>query len=381
LPPLAPSGSNNTSVAAQPSPTLDPLPPLLPLSGNAPSNAIAQAQGAYNGLIYNTNVAVVTSGFFTAKTTAKGAYSGSLLIAGHSYAISGKFSPLSGLATNTFQSVSGQVLTVRLRLDLSGTDRLEGVITDSRSAYVAQLDADRLVFSTKANPAPQQGSYTMAIPPDNSGLAGYGYGTMTVSAGGLVQWSGTLADGTKVSQSSAVSKDGLWPLYRSLYGGAGAVISWLQFNTNLPASDLSGQLIWIKPAGLSAQSFPAGFTNSVEAVGSAFHPGKGSPILNVTNVDLIFSGGGLAPFTNSFTLDRLNLVTPVAADRLKLTFSASSGLFKGSTWSAELQQTLTFQGVVYEKVASGAGLFLAPARSGQVSPSGQVYLGAPLSGQ
>jgi hypothetical protein len=364
LPPLAPSGSNNTSVAAQSSPTLDPLPPLPPLSG---SNAIAQAQGAYNGLIYNTNaVTVATSGFFTAKTTAKGAYSGNLLIAGRNYPISGKFSPLTGLATNT---ISSQLLTVRLWLDASGSDRLQGVITDSLSNYVAQLDADRLVF-TKTNPAPQRGAYTMAIPPDNSGPAGYGYGTMTVSAGGVVKWSATLADGTKVSQTSAVSKDGLWPLYCSVYGGGGAAISWMQFNTNLPTSDVSGQFIWIKPAG---------FTNSLEAVGSAFTAPSGRPILSLTNVDLIFSGGGLQnAFTNSFSLNPLNRL---AVDRLKLTFSTSSGLFNGSTWSAELQRTLTFQGVVYEKAANGAGLFLISNKSGQTSQSGQVYLGAPPASQ
>ena len=166
-----PAAANNSPAAAQPDAILDPLASLLPLSANAPSNAvtIAQAPGAYNGLIYNTNATVATSGFFTAKTTAKGAYSGNLLIAGHNHSISGKFSPLTGLATNTFRMVSGQLLTVRLRLDLSGADRLQGVITDSRSAYVAQLDADRLVFSTKAHPAPQRGSYTIAIPPDNSG--------------------------------------------------------------------------------------------------------------------------------------------------------------------------------------------------------------------
>lgn len=368
LPPLAPNGSNNTSVAAQSSPTLEPLPPLLPLLG---SNAIAQAQGAYSGLIYNTNaVTVATSGFFTAKTTAKGAYSGNLLIAGRNYRISGGFSPLTGLATNTVRMASGQLLTVRLWLDPSGSDRLQGVITDSLSNYVAQLDADRLVF-TKTNPAPQRGSYTMAVPPDASGPAGYGYGTMTVSAGGVVQWSGVLADGTKVSQTSAVSKDGLWPLYRSLYGGGGAVISWMQFNTNLPTSDVSGQFIWIKPAG---------FTNSLEAVGSAFTAPSGRPILNLTNLDLIFSGGGLQnAFTNSISLYSLNRLS---ADRLKLSFSTSSGLFNGSTWSAELHQTLTFQGVVYEKAASGAGLFLTSNKSGQVSQSGQVYLGgAPPSGQ
>ena len=191
---------------------------------------------------------------------------------------------------------------------------------------------------------------------------------MTVSAGGVVKWSGTLADGTKVSQTSAVSKDGLWPLYRSIYGGGGAVISWMQFNTNLPASDLSGQFIWIKPAGLSTKSFPAGFTNSVEAVGSAFTPATAGPILNLPNLDLVFSGGGLqVPFTNSFSAGRpqsrhhrprrpaethfLRLLRPLQGQHLGPPDSNRPSLSK--VWSMR-------------RLANGAGLFLTlrPERTG-----------------
>jgi len=376
LPPVASSPANNPAVAAQPTPIADPFAPLPPLSGNAPSNAIAQATGSYNGLIYNTNLTTVaTSGFFTANLTPKGAYSASLLLAGRNYPISGKFSPLTGTATNSLRLLSGQALTLVLRLDLSGADRLEGIITDSLWNYVAQADADLLVFNAKSNPAPQRGSYTIAIPPDTSAPsspAGYGYGTVSVSPAGAVQFSGTLADGTKVSQTSALSKDGLWPLYCPLYSGAGALISWLQFNTNFFESDLSGQFIWLKPAGLNSRSFLAGFTNSVQAVGSVFTPKTSGPILNLTQADLVFSGGGLqAPFTNSFSLGPLNRVTPAPGAALKLTFSPSTGLFSGSTLNPETQQTCSFQGVVYQKLASGAGLFLTPAQSGS------VYLAAP----
>jgi hypothetical protein len=366
LSPVAASGSN-PSVADQ-TPRLDPLPPLLPLSGSAPSNAIARAQGSYTGLIYHTNVAVASSGFFTAKTTASGAYSGKLLLAGRGYSISGKFCPTNGLATNSIRLHWGGALTVRLRLDLSGSDRLQGVLMDGQ-LYVAQLEADRLVFSQKTNPAPQRGSYTMAIPPANAGPAGYGYGTVTLGGSGSLRWSGTLADGTKVSQTSSLSKEGLWPLYCSLYSGGGMAVSWVQF-TNLPASDLNGQFIWLKPAGLTTRYYAAGLTNDVRAVGSAFTPPGSAPLLNLTNGALIFSGGGLpTPFTNSFSLDRLNRATGTPGSGLKLTFTTTSGLFQGSARDPATRRTFSFQGVVYEKGANGAGLFLGPAQSGE------VYLG------
>jgi hypothetical protein len=351
--------------------SLDPLPPLLPLSGSAPSNAIAQAQGSYTGLIYHTNVAVASSGFFTGKTTASGAYSGKLLLAGRGYSISGKLCPTNGLATNSIRLRWGGALTVRLRLDLSGSDRLQGVLMDGQ-LYVAQLEADRLVFSQKTNPAPQRGTYTMAIPPANAGPAGYGYGTVTLGGGGNLRWSGTLADGTKVSQASSLSKEGLWPLYCSLYSGGGMAVSWMQF-TNLlePASDLNGQLIWIKPAGLTTRYYAAGLTNEVRAVGSAFTPPGSGRLLNLTNGAVIFSGGGLqSPFTNSFSLDRLNRATGTPGSGLKLTFTTTCGLFQGSARETPKSRPFSFQGVVYEKGANGAGLFLGPTQSGE------VYLGA-----
>jgi hypothetical protein len=374
---VAPPQTNSAASTGLTSPTIEALAPVAG-GGTGGSNGLAQAAGTYNGLVYNvTNVTVGTSGYFSAKTEANGSYSGSLTLGGTSHSISGKFSA-KGVASSGIALATGQTLTVRLQLDLSGSDRLTGVISQGSVAYVAEVDADRLVWSAKGNPAPQQGDYTMAIPPGQGGPDGYGYGTVTVGSSGVVKWNLTLADGTTVGQSSAVSKHGLWGLYGPLYKGGGAVISWMQFDTNQPESDVSGQMVWVKPVSLSGYTLIPGYTNVVSAVGSAYvAPGSGS-MLGATNLELILSGGGLeAPLTNVFSLNRLNQPTGPAGAKLSLNFTAATGVFKGSVWSGALNQALDFQGVVYEKGGSGAGLFVTAAAKGQTWQSGEVYLGAP----
>ena len=48
-------------------------------------------------------------------------------------------------------------------------------------------------------------------------------------ASAISSFAGALPDGTKVSQSAMRSEDGYWPLYASLYGGSGCLLSWLEF--------------------------------------------------------------------------------------------------------------------------------------------------------
>ena len=206
----------------------------------------------------------MSSGFITARTTARGAYSAKIVLAGRTYSFLGQFDPLTGLATNLIRQ-GAAVLTVQLQLDLTGDNQIRGHVTDGH--WWADLMADRLVFN-KANPASAYaGNYTLAISPASDGSAGTGFGTVKVDLGGNLKWSGTLADGTTVSQNSAVSDQGMWPLFSSLYGGAGSVISWLQFTTN---SQLGGSVVWIRPAAPKAKLYPEGFTNELKAAGSLY---------------------------------------------------------------------------------------------------------------
>jgi len=226
-----------------------------------------------------------------------------------------------------------------------------GAVTAS-NAWSAVLQAYR---AAPAAPSP----YTLVIPPAEAGLgawpAGYGYGTIKVDGLGNLLFAGALPDGTKVSQSAMRSEAGHWPLFASLYGGNGCLLSWLEFTTTA-TNACDGQLIWLDTAG---------FTNQVAALGSLYSPA--TALAGFTGGSLVFSNEAPADTsTNSFTLDSHKRVHTPAGAKLSLTFTTSSGLFTGTAWSPELRQTLTFQGMLSGQGANGYGYFLGPTNNGKV---------------
>ncbi len=169
-----------------------------------------------------------------------------------------------------------------------------------------------------------------------------------------------LADGTRVSQNGAVSKQGIWPLYGVVYGGKGALMSWIQFTTNQPDSDLSGDLIWIKPGGLRGAWYPGGFTNAASAMGSRYHAISRARVLEWINGSMSFRSGGLsAPFTKPIWPE-------MTSHRLALTINPANGVFTGKAVNPETGRSFSFQGVLLDKGNIGAGFFLSPAQSGEV---------------
>jgi hypothetical protein len=316
------------------------------------SGAFNFTKGSYHGLFYDTNAGVNASsaGSFTATTTPRGGVSAKIAVGGHTYSFSGKFDS-QGMATGAVHSGSAR-LNVQLQLT-SDNQQIQGTISQGNS-WSAVLQADLQA----ANGA---GTYTMVIPPLANGPQGYGIGTVTVDAAGNLKWSGTLADGTKVTQSSAVSAQGFWPLFAPLYNGSGLVMSWMQFVTG----GLNGDLIWIKPAGGSSKYYPGGFTNEVEATGSAYSkPAHGTPVLNWPSGlgNAIFESGGLsAPITNQISLGSNNKVKDLTGTyKLTLSITTSSGLFSGSVTSSSGHRHVSFSGAIRSST-NAAGFFLNPS--------------------
>jgi hypothetical protein len=189
---------------------------------------------------------------------------------------------------------------------------------------------------------------------------------MVVDASGKITFLGSLADGTAISQSATLSKDGLWPLYVPLYAGKGSIFSWITF-PSASVSDLSGNVSWIKPATPTAKYYPSGFTLSVPAAGSRYsQPPTGTPVLSFADGQILLAGGDLGQnLVNNVTLGSRNLVTGAA--NVSLTFTLSSGLFKGSVpspagWGAK---TISFGGVVLQQYNLGVGYFLGAHQSGE----------------
>ncbi|MEY2427331.1 MAG: hypothetical protein QOJ40_216 [Verrucomicrobiota bacterium] len=356
-PPPDSGGSTNTPGAAA-VPTLE-VPAPASSSGVLP-NGFALAKGAYNGLFAHTNgVAAASSGYFTATTTERRTFTAKVTLGGRALSISGFFNS-QGSVTRTIVAKGKNPLTVQLQLDLSGGNQISGHITDG------VWSADLLAYRKSANSSSLAGNYTMQFPADalsSNGPGGIGYGTAKVDARGSVQWSGVLADGTKVSQKTGVSSQGTWPLYASLYSGNGSILSWMQF-ADKPDSDFSGQLLWLKTAAAGGKSYARGFTNEVEsATASRYLRAAAGPRL----LDAVFSGGGLHdPFTNSISLGLNNKIAAPNPGKLTLSIAPASGLFKGTALNPLTGKAFPFQGVLLEKPNIGAGFFLNADQSGQI---------------
>jgi len=235
-------------------------------------------------------------------------------------------------------------LNINLQLDLHGADQVTGQISNGSSN--AQLLANRAVFS-KTHPTSLAGNYTMVVQPGES-AAGTGIGTVTVDTSGNVSCSLTLPDGTKLSQSTTLSKSGSWPLFAAPYKSGGMAIGWLQFG-GTRNDGFDGQCVWTKPAGAGAP-YSGGLTNGVTVSGSLYQ----APPLSFRafgNSRIILNGGGLsAPLTNAVTWGADNkMLSDKNTSSLKLTFTSASGLFKGTVTDPASGHAVSFQGVLFEK--------------------------------
>jgi uncharacterized repeat protein (TIGR03803 family) len=332
-------------------------------------NPFIPASGTYSGLFYDTNdVALDSSGFFTLALTSRGTFSGSLQMGATRFPMSGLFG-LNGLAQLTVARRNLAPLSVALQLDLAqGTDRITGMV--SSSPWTAELAGDRAVFDGRSSVAPQVGRFTLIIPGSSSSTTepgGDSYGTITVDKAGKILLAGALADGTKISQAVPLSKDGLWPLYVPLYNGQGVLLSWVSLR-DAPAEELSGLVTWIKPPMAAAKYYPAGFTVQTNASGSRYRPSAGSTnVLSLTNAALVLSGGNLAQsITNVIVLGPHNRVTNVSGPKITVTFTSSTGLFRGSVIDPATMKPISFNGVVLQSQDVGRGYFLGPNQSGAV---------------
>jgi hypothetical protein len=324
-------------------------------AGESASAAVASggASSTYNGLFFEDEaVRLNSAGSFTLSVTPRGKYSGHILLGTKRYSFSGLLDTTQNSGTNVIASHDGPALTLDFQIGGSQGDEISGHL--SAGTWTALLSGDLAAFA-KAGGAPFATNYTLVIPGyDGSASlpAGDGFGTVKVTSKGQVKFVGTLADGTKISQSASVSRAGYWPLHIPLYAGDGMLMSWLTFAG--PTNDVSGNLTWIKEAGSKSKYYLAGFTSQCDVLGSKYL--RSDPVLNLSTALLTFSGGSLASsVTNSITIGAGSKV--VTADKeLRLSFSTSTGTFKGTFLDPATGKPLTFCGAVFQKLNAAYGM-------------------------
>jgi hypothetical protein len=322
----------------------------------------------YQGLFYPAaDVTALNSGSFIGSITDKGKFTAKIQLTGKTYSMSGSLLP-DGSVTKSVLRSGFSPLTVAFQLDLAGNDAFLGQITDGN--WVANLTANRGVFNAATNPAPQAGQFTIVFPgADDSSAApgGYGVATIKVAASGKGQLAGALPEGTKITQSAAISTHGQFPFYLSQQSGRGMLLGWLNFNepTN---TELTGGVKWIKATQPASKYYSAGFVRDLDAVGARYvPPPPGDRVINVNTGQAWFSQGNLEQsFTNNITLGTNNKVTNLSSNKLSLTITPATGLFKCSVTVPGTTITRNIIGAFLQNVNAGYGSFLGTNESGAV---------------
>ena len=234
--------------------------------------------------------------------------------------------------------------------------------------------------------------YTMLLEPTDASAEipqGTGYALLTMSSTGGIIMSGQLADGESFSTTGAIGGDGgdQFILDTPLsYAGAsqGLLSGTLNFVTTTGpfettgTGDLAGTIAWTKPQQTSG-NFPAAFGTNLNAVGSLYTPpGAGVGVLpGFTTGTLELSGTGALTASDSTALvKKVKLtaansftVTNPAKDKLKVTVTPSTGVFKGTFMDSPpgSAAVLTdFTGVLFQQEENGGGFFVGPKDSGAV---------------
>ena len=341
------------------------------VSAPATLSFAAAAPASYVGLFSQpAQPSYGSGGSISLNTTVRHTYSGKIQLAGKTYPLTGTFDP-SGNASQTVLRPGMAPLQVQLHADLEGSDRLVGSISDG--VWTSPVLARKVVFNAKTNPCPYAGNYTLVIPgaQTSSSPEGHSYGTVTINAAGQVRFSGSLADGAAVSQTSTLSSDGQWPLYASLYGGQGHLLGWISF-AQRPNDDLNGSLDWARGASVYVKYYRSGFTNQVSLTGSRYTaPALGGRALGWSTGSATFSGGDLAGgLANNVCLGSNGLITGSGNDKLTFSIAKPNGLFKGTFMAPGSTKPSRVQGVLLQKINRGYGYFFGQSQSGAVTVTG-----------
>jgi lysyl endopeptidase len=341
--------------------------------GGGSTNSSGFVNGTYTGLFADpqNGVAVSSSGNVTLSTTSKGKFSGAFHAGSSKFSVRGAFDG-SGNADVTTSAKAWGTVEVQLTLDPSDSDHISGTV--STSVWSSSFDAYRNVFDGRKSIAFEAGRYTIDIMGNATASDqpnGDSYATATVTKAGRVSVAGTLADGTKFSQATTISKDGAWPFYVSAYSSQGSLFSWLLF-TNSDTADLGGSFNWIKPVQPKSKFYPDGFSTVLNATGCTYaKPPRGTTVLNFTDANVTFSGGSLnQSFSNAIALDVNSRVFNQSSNNLKMTFSLNTGTFSGRVEDPNSGLIIPFFGIVLQKPNIASGYFQESGLSGDVSVTG-----------
>jgi len=312
--------------------------------------------------------------------TDKGVLSGKLLDdQGGSRSLSGTIQLISGNGTGSarvvFAAKTGQPApSLDIAISSGGNVTCE---MNSGVRQVASGTADlklATAYTTK-NPAPWQGTYTMALDPVDwtaTSPAGTGYASAVVSPAGVLTLRGKLADGTALTGSGRPATDGSYSIFLQPHGQtasylAGVVKMQAGGNGTYFADETTGSVVyWTKAERKTDRAYPAGFGPlEIEPIMQKWTTSKDLPATLGLPASGEFGatiwGGGLDS-TGNVTVSTGCPVLPSDAFAVRPTIGAGGGIVVGSN----LRATKEKDEPVHAYVAGGASVWWqwTPAISG-----------------
>jgi len=326
---------------------------------------VAALVGTYNGLVIQTNApSFASSGPFKLVLSQTGSFAATMKLGTVHISFKGQLDD-SGNFAGTVSAGGLGTLPVTLHLDLAGSNQITGTI--SGGTFTSQLLAGQAVFS-RVNPCPLAGTYTAVFQPStNDDLnvpQGFGYGTLTVTTAGNGHITGYLGDGTMVSATAPLSKQGLWPLYAALYRGNGAAIGWVTVVTN---GLVDATVDWFRPSIPTSSFYPAGFNTVATLDGNKYVRRPSSSPSFSGNGQLTLGGGNLgADIVQDVYIDPKGNVSFafVNNENVQMRLNTTTGQFSGSFTHPTLNETITFKGLVLQIDKNGAGYFVGSSETG-----------------
>jgi hypothetical protein len=323
---------------------------------------------AYNGLIYDdaSGVTVQSSGLIALTTTPLDSYSAVVSLAGRRYSFTGQFDA-SGFSTNTVRNSKKQpVFNLTLQAEnTNGTNIIFGRIEGSN--WTASVLADASYSASPGGQSPA-GQFTFSILDTQSSAApaGDGFAIVKIDKKGRLKMSGTLADGTKISQSTMISQTLTnWPLYVSLYGNKGLLVGWV----TVPGSTVavsSNAVFWVKPQSSRAE----GFSVETAIIGSQYDKSiKAADAMTTTNLLTVASAlpDPSMTITNSAALVSRAVIKSTGGLPASFVFSQSSGIVSGHAVIEAGGRPATFRGVLLQSAAIIRGYYKISDDAGELT--------------